>query len=272
MTRAFFKCIAVAFLWGLFQSLFAFNVSGKIMFSDIILMNNFLKVSFILVSIIDMSIKLLPFILFQILFGTYIYQHYCTASVYFFSRFQNRVQWFLKECLVLYGLALVYPIVIILSATAFISMVNGVTFDKTSFILLLYYGLLHSLWLFLTALLMNILAIKLDSSNGFIVVASIQLICVATLMLWDKVWPLVDHSNVEMHALFLKFNPISHLILSWHSSPLAAISEQMNTLNIDFSLNTSVIIYLFISLVVVFVGCIIVKTQELISLNREGGI
>src|SRR5690606_26163701 len=98
----------------------------------------------------------------------------------------------------LYVLALVYPMVIILSGTAFISMITGVSFDKTSFILLLYYGLLHSLWLFLTALLMNILAIKLDSSNGFIVVASIQLICVAVLMLWDKVWPLIDHPNVEM--------------------------------------------------------------------------
>jgi hypothetical protein len=269
MRKSFIICIGVAMLWGAFQALFYLGIRGEILLSDIILQYSFSDVSIILVYLIEMSIRLLPFLLFQILFGTYIYQHFCSASIYYFSRCHNRVKWFLKESLKLYVFALIYPMVMVISGTAVTSITNHVVFDKASYILLIYYLLIHSPWLFLTALLMNVIAIRLDSSYGFIVVAGLQLTSVGLLLLWENVWPLVDTPNLDKHVFLLHLNPISHLILAWHSSPIVAVNERLNHLNIEFSLNTSVMFFFFISLAVIAFGCFVVKKQEWITLSKE---
>ena len=37
--------------------------------------------------------RFLPLLLFQIFYGTMIYRHFCTASIYYFSRKTKRVPW-----------------------------------------------------------------------------------------------------------------------------------------------------------------------------------
>ena len=269
MRNALIKCLSVAILWGAFQALFFLGVSDELLLSDMILEFGFSEVAFLTVYLIELSIKLLPYFLFQILFGTYIYQHFCTASIYYFSRRPNRVKWFIAECGKLYLFAFIYPFMMVISGTAVASITNQIMFDKESLILLIYYVLIHSLWLFLTALLMNMIAIKLDSSYGFVVVVGLQFAFVSMLLLWENVWPLVDTPNLIKHVFLLKLNPISHLILAWHSSPIAELNERLNYLNIDFSLNASVIAFFIASIAMIVVGCIVVKKQEWITFNTE---
>lgn len=271
MNKALISCISVAIIWGAFQALFFSGVSDEILLSDIVLAFSFSDVSIILVYLIELSIRFLPFFLFQILFGTYIYQHFCSASIYYFSRCHNRVKWFIKESAKLYVLAFVYPLFMIISGTTTVSITNQVVFNKQSFILLIYYVLIHSLWLFLTALTMNIVAIVLDSSYGFMMVFAVQMACVAMLLLWKDLWALQNTPDWTKYAPLLKLNPISHLILAWHSSSLLSVNEQINYLNINFNLNESVISFFLISIVVIIFGCFVVKKQEWISLNKEGG-
>ncbi|MCD8501321.1 MAG: hypothetical protein LRY71_06080 [Bacillaceae bacterium] len=235
--------LLIAILWGGFQSLYFIGLETELLLSDIILEFGFSLVEFILVSIIDLSIKFLPFILFQIVFGTYIYQHFCSASVFYFSRCPNRIKWFVIESVKLYMIAFIYPLLMVVSATGMASITNHIIFDGTSFLLLFYYVLIHSIWLFLTALLINVISITLDSSFGFIIVVSLQLACVSLLLLWENVWPLADSPDVVRHVLLLKFNPISHLILSWHSSSFTELNDRLNYFQIDFSLNTSVVVF-----------------------------
>ncbi len=265
------KCLLLAILCGGFQSIFFLGKQNDINFSEIILIFGFSEVSFILVYLIELSIKLLPFFLFQILFGTYIYQHFCSASIYYFSRCQNRVKWFLKESTKLYVFAFVYPLFMVLSGTLVATISNRVIYDMDSFILLIYYVLIHSLWLFVTTLLVNILAIKMDSSVGFIAVVGLQMLSVASLTLWKDVWPLDNSTHIDKHVLFLKWNPISHLILSWHSSSVPGVNQWINDLQINFPLYLSLIIFLFFSLVVIVIGCFVIKRQEWITLSKEGG-
>ncbi|MGG0717218.1 hypothetical protein ABE096_06410 [Robertmurraya massiliosenegalensis] len=269
MNNALIKCVGIAILLGAFQATFFLGMHEEILLSDIILTFGFSEVEIILVYLIELSLKLLPLLLFQILFGTYIYQHFCTASIYYFSRCPNRVRWFLTECSKLYLLSFIYPLVMVISGTTVASITNQIVFDEVSFILLLYYLLIHSLWLFFTALLINLIAIKLDSSLGFMAVVILQFTCVAMLLLWENVWPLTDTQNLSNHALLLQFNPIAHLILAWHSSPISLLNERLDQFQIDFNLNNSIVVFFFLNIVFLTFGCWIVKKQEWITLQKE---
>ena len=71
--------------------------------------------------------RYLPLLLFQIFYGTMIYRHFCTASVYFSSRKTNRVKWFLPECAKLWFYAIAYSAVLLFSAIGTVGMTTGVT-------------------------------------------------------------------------------------------------------------------------------------------------
>lgn len=270
MSRALLKCLVVALLWGAFEAIIFLGMFNKLLLSDIVLLFGFSGISPTLGYIIDLTIKLFPFLLFLILFGTYIYQHFSTASIYYFTRQPNRTKWFMKEAVKLYVLSFLYPFIMVVSGTAIASITNEVIFDSTSLILLIYYVLIHSFWLFLTALLMNIISIRLDSSSGFMIVVGLQMTFVTLLLLWDKMLPLEeDTPNLAFHGFLLQFNPISHIILSWHSSAILEVNKRINQFNITFSLNTSVVVLLLISMIVIFYGIYVVREQEWISQDLE---
>lgn len=250
-------------LWGGIQALFFLSLKEEVLLSDIILRFGFSEVSINLVYLIELSIQLLPFFIFQIFFGTVIYQHFCSASIYYFSRCHNRGKWFIKESLKLYGYSIAYPLTMVGIATLIASSTNGILVDQVSLILFFYYLAIHSLWFFITALLMNIFSIRFDSSIGFMVIMGFQLFCVGMLLMWENV------SLTNQSTFFLKLNPISHLILSWHNSGNPGLNDRINYLNIDLSLHASILYFFILCLLSVGSGLFIVKRQEWITLNKE---
>lgn len=276
----YIKCITVSAMWGIFTSLTYLGTSGEFFFSDIIFQFSLPTITVNLIFVIEMSLRYFPFLIFQILFGTYIYKHFCSASVYYFSRCQNRVKWFLKEALSLYPLALLYILTMVVIGVIIVGINNNIIFDKESFILLLYYLLIHSLWLYSTSLLINILAIKFESSLAYSIVAGIQLTFLGMLLLWDEVLPLHDTYNLERNARLLQLNPIAHLVLPWRSSMIDAVNIRINEYldffmidwsKISFELNNSVLLFTIVSILIVIFGLIIVKKHELISIEMETG-
>ncbi len=271
MWRDIIKSLVIALAWGVIQTLPYLSVNHELMFSDIILWFGFVDTEIILVYIIDLSLNFLPFFLFQIVFGTYVYRRFCSASVYYFSRCPNRVSWFLKESGKLYFFSFIYPLVMVLTATLLITAIGQFSYDQGAFMLLLYYVVIHSLWLFITALLVNIIAIKLDSSHGFIIIVVVQMASIGLLLLWENVWPLVNTPNQALHVFLLKFNPVARLILPWQSSSIAMVNDKLNQFNIDFNLNESALVFLISALVVIGIGSYIVRRQEWVDSNTESG-
>lgn len=261
------RCLIIAMAWGLGYSLIYLQSTGDLLFSDIIIQFSFSYVRFDIAQLIDMTMRFLPFILFQICYGALIYHHLCSASIYYFSRCSNRFEWFLKESFVLYLYALVYVIVIVLSATVVASINHSIIIDKASIILFTYYVLIHSGWLFFSTLMINILAVKLNSNVAFSIICSVQTICMFGFRLWDELLPL----KVERNVWLLKFNPISHLVLSWHSSKIFEVNQRIFDYNLDFDLNISVITMLILSITTVVLGGVIVKKHDLIIFNAESG-
>ncbi|MCD7727433.1 MAG: hypothetical protein LUH57_03695 [Ruminococcus sp.] len=220
-----------------------------------------------------------PLLLFQAIYGTHIYKHFCNASVYFFSRTNNKVKWFLKETLLLIPQIFVFLLSELLAGTALAMITNNVIFDKTSIILLVYYLAITSLWLFLTSMLVNIISIKFTSSVGYGVVAGIELACMALFFtIRNKMFELgesrsiYDVDLVAKNPVLIKIDPLAHLNLSWHTSKIESVNKLISRyIGIDFDLNFSVVLFAAISVVVVIIGCIVAKNVEFIATNRETG-
>lgn len=209
-------------------------------------------------------------ITFQILFGTYIYKHFCTASVYYFSRMNNRIIWFIREniklCLICFMYISIITGICCMAGGAF----NNFRFDKNVLFILCYHLCIQSLWLFATTIMINVLSILFGSSISFSIIYSVQM----TFLLCNSIFSSYfqfERGNVERKTNILKLNPISHLVLKWHNSRLQKINSEINFLNIDFKLSESIVFFIIISIIVFISGCIIVKRQELIYINRETG-
>lgn len=210
------------------------------------------------------------FFVFQMMYGTYIYKHFCTACVYYFCRMNNRIRWFLKETLKLFANSLIYVILLFLMYIGFGSIFGSMIVTKEAIIFLGYYIILHSTWLFITALLVNICSIWWDSSKGFTIVYSVQLVFIilyAALQSYLR----FDIGDIEQKSKILKLNPISHLVLKWHSSQIQSINSKINIFRITFDLNESVCVYAIMSVLVFGIGCFVVKKQDFILNNRETG-
>ena len=76
--------------------------------ADIVMLFGFSSADCQLNQIMEGTYWYMPLFLFQIFYGSYIYRHFCSASIYFFSRCCSRTRWFLKEALTLYLFAVVY--------------------------------------------------------------------------------------------------------------------------------------------------------------------
>lgn len=135
-------------------------------------------------------------------------------------------------------------------------------------VFLLYYLTYQSLWLFTMTLLINLISIKTGSSNGFLAVAGTQFAFVALENVLNFSEPIVP---LEMRVLLIKLNPLSHLILKWHSSDIEELEQHINSFQIEFPMWKSLVGMLVFSLVVLIVGIRVIKKQEFIIINRETG-
>lgn len=245
------------------QELSLFAVVNKLSFSEFIINTSYVQM---------FLIWYFPLILFQILWGTYIYKHFCTASVYYFSRLQKRCGWYLAEAGKLYLLTFLYLTVLVISTCAAASIRDRFVIGAVDLVFLLYYLVYQSLWLFTMTLLINLISIKTGSSNGFLAVAGTQFAFVAYFVALENVLnfrePIVP---LEMRVLLIKLNPLSHLILKWHSSDIEELEQYINSFQIEFPMWQSLVGMQVFSLVVLTAGIRVIKKQEFIIINRETG-
>lgn len=220
---------------------------------------------------INFVVYYFPVLLFQIIMGTYIYRHFCTASVYYFSRVQCRIRWYIKEAAKLYLMVAVYLIIVVAVAAIIAALGGGISFTYDSIILFVYYIIIQSLWLYAFTLLSNVLSVKCGSSNAFAYTLGFQALCMLYFAMLQNYFVFEGVDNVRGRVAALKLNPISHIVLHWHSSKINSVNDKLNAFAIDFDLNESVIVCLCIAAAVSVAGGFIIKNQELIVINRESG-
>ena len=93
MKRLWFILLAIPF--GVWLSFAYINpYGGTITLSELVLQLSGARGTFALglnlSELLDLTLRLVPMLVFQALAGTLMYQYYCTASVYVFSRIERR--------------------------------------------------------------------------------------------------------------------------------------------------------------------------------------
>lgn len=76
-----------------------------------------------LVELIGFMLRMMPNYIMILVFGNKLYGHFCTASIYVFSRCPNRMKWYGKELLQLINLICIFELVF-LSTTAIASVLR----------------------------------------------------------------------------------------------------------------------------------------------------
>lgn len=271
--KVYVKLLTLSFIFGL---IFYFSYRTADFLSDVILIMGFQNYEIFIGETFKLVQFLLPFILFQMLFGTYIYQHFCTASIYHFTRINNRIKWFLKESVNLLIYCVSYVILLVVFTTVFFEISNTLTYDKESFIILVCYVLINSLFLFFITLLTNILSINFKSHVGFMISNGFVLACISIFIYWDDKLAFYKTENINIEDIqsdgkLIQLNPISHLVIKWHSSNIETVNERINQFGINFDLYSSVVLFLLLSILTIIVGCLIVKNKDFIITNTETG-
>lgn len=256
-------------VFGTVLSLFwYFSTNMTIKASHIISLIAFDNFDILKVCAFDYLVVFFPLLLFQVFFGTYIYRHFCSASIYYFSRCKNRTKWFLKESGILYANTFLYIAIIILSAFGTISIRNKIAFDSITIIVLIYYILITTFYLFFTTLLINIISTKLSSATGFAIVQGVQLAFLSALCLKEgKI--LMDPASGHKDSKYLIFNPMAHLVMKFHSSSYGRLNSTINKYNTKFDVNISVVVFLVCSILTVIIGCIVVNRHNFIASDIE---
>lgn len=192
------------------------------------------------------------FILFELLYGNRIAGHFGIASAYYFTRQADTGTWFLKEAGKLSGITLIYVLAYYAGRLGIVFWGNDYHVTAKSMAAVLALVLLVTLYIYMFTLLVNVLAVLWDATAAFLVVVSLQLLALGALAV------IADRQlRVWQGGLFLKANPISNIMLSWHSSTYW--KQYMNKFHLHFPVWHSFIYFAVLTGGCLLAGCAAVK-------------
>lgn len=162
--------IVLALIGGLLLSLAFINpYSGNTTLSELVLQLSGSRGEFplgtSLPELVSLVMRMIPGYVFEIYFGTVLYRHFCTASIYVFSRYPKRLKWYFNELLTTGGIAFLYQSLLLVTVIFIATLRYQLQIDTAGIILLVYHLLLHMLWLYFITLCVNLLAIRLGYSS-----------------------------------------------------------------------------------------------------------
>ena len=245
--------------------------SGKISLSEFVLQLSGSRGEFALglsmFELVSLITRMIPIYLFEIYFGTALYRHFCTASIYVFSRYPKRIRWYLHETLSVGAIACLFQIVILATAIFLTIIRFQLQTDWVGIVLLAYHFIIHTAWLYSMTLLVNLLAISIGSSASFMVVFGIQIVSITLLGCMGTFQKYMD--TTAFFDILLIINSISHLILGWHSSNYEAINQRLNSPYLMLDLKHSILLIIAFSVIITLLGALFVKKHDLIFADSE---
>jgi hypothetical protein len=220
--------------------------------------------------LIAFSARLLPYYTFELYMGVEIYQHFCTSSIYVFSRVSNRTKWYLKETLQVFALSALYAAIILAVTALTTGMRYQVTLDTIGFVKSAVYVLLYAMWCFIMTMAINLIALKHGSSTAFTVVIAAQILLLTLFSLMNS---LTSRTGV---LLLLTINPMTRLVIGWldpqgQSSGNDLFCDMIKSADINpfFSTVNAFCVFLFFMILIVFIGMYQVKHYEVLYANPE---
>ena len=253
---------------GILSFVFINPSDGRILVSEAILQLSGSSGAFPLTpafkDLISFTIRMLPDYMFELYIGIELYRHFCTASVYVFSRTPNRSRWYIREVLEVAVAVFGYQIIKIFAAMSVTFLRYQIEPDHFGFFLLVFHIIVYSLWVFTVSLLINLISIKYGSNNAFIWIVGIQIFMTALLELVQ-----IFESNLTLTKIFLNVNPIAHLVVGWHTGTIKELKNSLEVTYIRLDFKVTLVTMLAISIFSVIVGMYLVSQHEFLILNAN---
>lgn len=253
---------------GILSIVFINPYDGRILVSEAILQLSGSSGAFPLTpafkDLISFTIRMLPDYMFELYIGIELYRHFCTASVYVFSRTPNRSRWYIREVLEVAVAVFGYQVIKIFAAMSVTFLRYQIEPDHFGFFLLVFHIIVYSLWVFNVSLLINLISIKYGSNNAFIWIVGIQIFMTALLELVQ-----IFESNLTLTKIFLNVNPIAHLVVGWHTGTIKELKNSLEVTYIRLDFKVTLVTMLAISIFSVIVGMYLVSQHEFLILNAN---
>ncbi len=259
---------------GVFLSVMYINpYGGKTTLSEAVLQLSGSRGNFVLgfsyQELISFTMRLLPAFIFEAYAGIMLYRHFCTASIYVFSRYPHRVKWYLGEVFHLSGAVCGFHLILLVTAMLTAAIRWELEIDSAGIALIGYHFLIYSAWAYIMALLVNLSAVFFGSSTAYASMVSIQLICIVLLSPMDS---LIRHYDGRLsYENFLIWNPAAHLVLGWHDSSVRIVEPILTSSYMQLDLNDTLILFLLLGIIITFIGALIIKNHDLLVSDMETG-
>lgn len=244
---------------------------GVVSLSEMILQLSGSRGSFVLdfsySELASFVMRLFPEFIFELYAGIMLYRHFCTASIYVFSRYPHRVRWYIGEVSHLGVTVCIFNMLLLAVTILTTASRYGLQIDSAGIVLMAYHFLIHSLWIYAMTLAVNLLAIYVGSSTAYALVISAQLVCIVLLNLMDCLVKYYDGKLTYDNVI--KWNPIAHLVLGWHSSHMENVNQVLTSSYMQVDLKCSLIMFLLFGIIITSTGAFIIKEYDLLVSDLE---
>lgn len=215
--------------------------------------------------LISFTIRLLPNYIFEMYLGTELYHHFCTASIYVFSRTPHRIRWYMKEVAGVWIVTLFVQMMQMFASIFVTALRYQVVVNQSGIVLMLFHIVVYAMWFFAMTLLLNLLAIQFGSNHAFLIVGGIQFAFTALLELVNlyEIMP-------QFSRYFLNCNPIAHLVIGWHTGRVEILREALDSPYHGVYMESSLFWMVGISVVVIVCGMYLVWKHDFLNTYTEG--
>lgn len=206
------KMLFFALFFGVLEGTVSTSHVGDLSMSEMVLAINFSNFNgFNAGYLITFMLDMVPRICAQILYGFFIYQHFGTANAYVFTRRRDRSKWFVQEACHMFVCIFLYEAVYYCSTLLCGQIGKHLLFSWQAVLLLILAVVFESLYIFIIALIINLVSVLSNSMYGFAAGMGIQLMAAGELMVYEHV------AFTGICKWLFRFNPIANMILPWHS-------------------------------------------------------
>ena len=260
-----------AALFGLWLSLCYVNpYGGKIALSQFVLQLSGSRGEFALgvsmQELVAFTLRLIPCFVYEALIGTSLYQYYCTASVFVFTRIPHRLQWYKKEVCSIILFTFFYQFVLLAASLLTTAVRYSISFDLAGWLLLIIHFCLYSIWMIMITLWINLVAIYRGSSAAFLLLTGVQTVFICLFSLARSM-----QNNEALKSAFLRADPVSCLVLGWHSSRIASLSQALAPPCSGLFLEDSLIFVCAGCLAALLIGELVIQRHDLIIAGEDTG-
>lgn len=253
----------IAVIAGIFLSVSYVNpYEGNILLSELVLQLSGSRAEFVLnysnaMELVELAMRLMPGAIMEAFLGIALYRHFCTASVYVFSRCMDRGKWYWKEMLSVGMGVFIFQGIVMAVVIITASFRYQVEVDVPGVYLLVYHFVIYTLWSYSMVVLMNLIALRFGSSLSFTAVMTMQSILIVLL---------------GAGRVMMRINPAARLVLGWQKSFVPGVDGIQTSAYANFYLEESLLVLAVINIVILITGAVIVKRYDLLISDSEIGV